>query len=157
MICARFAGGTSQTVPPETWLFPPGGTEASSFDLSFTQGMKTAVPTHLRFDGSIQNSSFFNGAQVSFWFGWTDSDGAPHASLPEAFTLTAIMGALTSHSFELFSRDFVIPYSLAEVSVQFANETANSLDGRPVLVTGWLGIRVIVIQVSLVHKKPHGK
>jgi hypothetical protein len=119
-------------------IFPLGGTDASSFELSFAQGADNAVPTQLTFDGSINNSSFFNPAQVSFWFDWTDADGTAHTSQPKAFSLTPIMGTLTSHSGETFSRDFLIPDSPAEVSVHLSNETAVSIDGRPVFVTGTL-------------------
>src|SRR4029079_9523587 len=72
------------------------------------------------------------------WFDWTDPDGTPHTSQPEAFTLTPIMGSLYSHSSEVFSRDFTIPYSPAEASIHFANQTSGSLDGSPVLVSGTL-------------------
>jgi len=135
MLCARSAGAESQAVPPDTWLYPPGEPEASSFELSFAQGASNAS-THLFFDGRIHNSSFLNGANVSFWFDWTDANGTSHMSQPEEFLLTPIMGTWTSHSSEFFSREVMIPYSPAELSVHFANETAGSIDGKPVLVNG---------------------
>lgn len=137
ILCAVPLRAESQAVPPDTWLYPPGGSDASSFELLFAQAVSNA-PTQLLFDGSVQNSSFLNGANVSFWFDWSDADGTPHTTQPEAFTLTPIMGSLYRHSSEYFSRVFVIPYSPAEVSIYFANETATSLDGWPVLVAGTL-------------------
>jgi hypothetical protein len=138
MLCAAPAWAESRPVPPDTWLYPPGGSDVNSFELSFAPGANSAVPTQLHFDGSVQNSSFLNGANVSFWFDWTDTDGTAHTSDPEAFSLTPIMGTWTSHATEFFSRDVTIPYSPAEASIHFANETSSSLDGRPVLVTGVL-------------------
>lgn len=136
--CASCAWAESQAVPADTWLYPPGGSAASSFELAFVHSADSAAPTRLRFDGSVQNSSFFNGANVTFWFDWTDSDGTTHTGTPEAVSLTPIMGTWTSHSSEFFSRELAIPYSPAELSVHFFNETANSIDGRPLLVTGVL-------------------
>jgi hypothetical protein len=135
-ICALTARAESVVVPSDAQLFPPGGADISSFDLSLPQAPDNSTPTQLLFDGSINNTSFFNGANISFWFDWTDTDGTTHTSLPESFTLTAIMGTLTSHAGESFTREFAIPYTPAEVGVHFANQTANSQDGKPVFVTG---------------------
>jgi hypothetical protein len=78
------------------------------------------------------------GRAVSFWFDWTDSDGTAHTSQPEAFTLTPKLGSLYSHASEVFRRDLTIPYSPAEASIHFSNQTSGSLDGSPVLVRGTL-------------------
>lgn len=127
---------TAATIPPDISIFPPGSIDGpSSYELSFALEADSA-PTHLHFDGSVQNSSFANPANVSFWFDWTDTDGTTHTSDPESFALYPITGAHIGRSSEFFTQDFVIPYSPANVSVHFTNNTAISLDGRPVLVSG---------------------
>src|SRR5689334_14574223 len=114
-VCATSAMAESVSVLTDTWLYPPPG--FSDVEVSFTEAANSSIPQQLHFEGSIHNSSFLNGANVSFWFDWTDPDGTPHTSQPEAFTLTPIMGSLYSHSSEVFSRDFTIPYSPAEASI----------------------------------------
>jgi hypothetical protein len=136
MICAASAVAESVSVPSDTWLYPPPG--SSDVEVSFAEAANSSIPQQLHFEGSIHNSSFLNGANVSFWFDWTDADGTTHTTDPEAFLLTPIMGTWTSHATEFFSRDLTIPYSPAEESIHFANQTSGSLDGSPVLVSGTL-------------------
>lgn len=138
MVCATSAVAGSVSVPTDTWLYPPAGTGPSDVEVSFTEAANSSIPQQLHFEGSINNSSFLNGANVSFWFDWTEADGATHTSQPEAFSLTPKLGSLYSHASEVFSRDFTIPYSPAEASIHFANQTSGSLDGSPVLVSGTL-------------------
>jgi hypothetical protein len=138
MICASSAIGESVSVPTDTRLYPPPGSGPSDVEVSFVEAANSSIPQQLHFDGSIHNSSFLSGANVSFWFDWTDADGTTHTSDPEAFLLTPIMGTRTSHSSEFFSRDLAIPYSPAAASIHFANQTPSSLDGSPVLVSGTL-------------------
>jgi hypothetical protein len=137
MICASSAVGESVSIPTDTSLYPPPSS-GSDIEVSFTEAANSSIPQQLHFDGSIYNSSFLNGANVSFWFDWIDSDGTAHTSQPEAFSLTPKLGSLYSHASEVFSRDLTIPYSPVEASIHFANQTSGSLDGSPVLVNGTL-------------------
>ncbi len=134
--CALFA--SSATVPPDTQLSRPGQ-GISTLDLSLNQPASN-FPTVLSFDGDLENPSFFNPAQVSFWFDWTDPDGTTHTTAPESFSFTPIMGIAFSHSGEIFTRELTLPYSPPEVSVHFANVTANInetfVDNKPVFLTG---------------------
>jgi hypothetical protein len=154
VICTSSVVAQSVTIPTDTPLYPASGGGPSSIEVSFAPD--GTAPQLLHFEGSIHNPSFLNGVLVSFWFDWTDSDGTAHTSSPEAFSLTPIMGTLTSHPGESFGRDFTIPYSPAEVSVHFANETSNSQDDKPVLVSGTLasvpepaGIALVLVVASM--------
>src|SRR6476660_8593642 len=131
VICALTATAESVTIPADTPLYPASGGGPSSIEVSFAPD--GTIPQLLHFEGSVQNSSLVNGASVSFWFDWTDADGTTHTSDPESFALYPITGAHIGHTGEFFTQDFVIPYSPAAVSVHFANQTAISQDGRPVL------------------------
>jgi hypothetical protein len=132
----RFACAESLVIPAETSIYPSPSAGASSYELSFALAVNNAGPTQLYFDGSIVNPSFFNSQTISFWFDWTDIDRISHASEPESFTLDPHLGIWSSHSLEYLSREFTIPYSPAEVSIHFVNETTGSLDGQPALVSG---------------------
>lgn len=125
------------TIPPNTPIWPPGSSDGpSSYELSFSVGADSTGPIELHFDGNIHNASFTNPGNVSFWFDWTDADGTSHASDPESVSLYSILGAHIGHPEAFITRDFVIPYTPADVSVHFTNDTAISLDGRPVIVSG---------------------
>jgi hypothetical protein len=159
MMITATATAESVTIPTDTQLYPASGGGPSSIEVSFAPD--GTIPQLLHFEGSINNSSFSNGASISFWFDWTDADGTAHTSNPEAFSLTPIMGTWTSHPGESFSRDFTIPYSPAAVGVHFANQTAISQDGRPVLVNGTLasvpepsGIALVLTFASMLLPSP---
>jgi hypothetical protein len=133
-VCATTAHAASIAVPADLQLFIPGE-GISTLAVSLDQPAN-ALPTELLFAGEIDNLSFFNGAQVWFWFSWTDTDGTAHNSDSEAFLFSPIMGIPYSHAGEFFTRELTLPYSPPEVSVRFSNDTVSSLDGRPVAVTG---------------------